>query len=170
MKIKYLTILAVLALSACASQPDYKAATGGGYGYKESQISENRYRVQYKARGDARDKAMDYALLRSAELTLLKGYDWFMVVDRETLRDREQQAGLRTEVRNDRVVTRDCGLLGCTTTSRPSTSYGVGIGAGTSPRTETETVLEIRLGKGVRPASGDSYDALEVRDNLVSRD
>lgn len=169
MNIKYLAIVAVLTLSACASQPDYKAANGGGYGYKESQISENRYRVQYKARGDARDKAMDYALLRSAELTLLKGYDWFMVVDRETLRDREQQSGVRTEIRNDRVVTRDCGLLGCTTRSRPSRSYSAGVGTDTGSRTETETVLEIRMGKGVRPSSGDSYDALEVRDNLQSR-
>lgn len=34
MKITYLTVLAVLILSACASQPDYKAASGSGYGYQ----------------------------------------------------------------------------------------------------------------------------------------
>ncbi|MEX1034259.1 MAG: hypothetical protein WDZ30_12920 [Cellvibrionaceae bacterium] len=166
MKIVYLALFATLLVSACASQPAYKPANGSGYGYKESELGENRYRVQFKARGESRDKAMDYALLRSAELTILKGYDWFVIVDRETVMDREQST-METGMRQERIVTRDCGLLNCTTRSHTVPSYSVG--ASTGPRSETETILEIRMGKGVRPSTGDSYDALETRDSLQSR-
>lgn len=170
MKTQALTLIAVLLLSACASQPDYKAANRAGYGYKETQLSESRYRVQYKARGEGQDTARDYALLRAAELTLLEGYDWFVVVDRETLVNREQhQSAVDSGVRYDRVVTRDCGLLNCTTSYKTVPTYSMGLSSGTPSRGDTEAVLEIMMGKGVRPASGDSYDAVEVRDNLQQR-
>jgi len=168
MKIHAVIVFALLLATGCASQSAYKPASGSGYGYQESQISENRYRVTFKARGDERDQAMDYTLLRAAELTLLKGYDWFVVVNRETLIDRketEMQSGFSS---GDRVITRDCGLLGCTTRSYSTPpTYSAGVSTGGHSR--TESVLEIRMGRGVRPSSGDSYDALSVRDNLQKK-
>ena len=88
MKIKLSMILVVLFMAGCASQPDYREATQGGFGYTESQMSETQYRVHFKAKGSDKAKAMDYAMLRAAELTLLKGYDWFVVTDRETMVDK----------------------------------------------------------------------------------
>ncbi|WP_308364950.1 MULTISPECIES: hypothetical protein [unclassified Microbulbifer] len=168
MKIHALIAFAILLATGCASQSAYKPANGSGYGYKESRISDNRYRVTFKARGDDRDRAMDYALLRAAELTLLKGYDWFVVVNRESMVDRketEMQSGFSS---GDRVITRDCGLLGCTTRSYSTPpTYSAGVSAGGGSR--AESVLEIRMGKGVRPSSGDSYDALSVRDSLQKK-
>ncbi|MFA7556018.1 MAG: hypothetical protein WCY88_17370 [Spongiibacteraceae bacterium] len=67
-------------VNLCTCRP---RIAGSGYGYSETEISTNRYCVDYKARSHSAGKAKNYALLRAAELTLEKGYDWFVVVDRE---------------------------------------------------------------------------------------
>ncbi|MDQ2076394.1 hypothetical protein [Marinimicrobium sp. ABcell2] len=159
-------LMTVLFITACAAPAVYQPASGSGYGYRESQIADNRYRVSFKMRGDSRFEAMDYALLRAAELTLMAGYDWFVVVDRQVDGERREP---RSKVGASRTQTteRRCGLLGCSTSSRPTTAYGAELRSGN--QSESEVILEIRLGKGVRPTESDSYDALEVRDNLRSR-
>lgn len=192
-------ILVALSLSTgCASSgesPDYRAAKGAGYGYQERKIAEDRYRVSYKGRGNKRGDARDYAMLRAAELTLLEGYDWFVVVREDTQVDRGDMDpsahggfGASTSYRSGPayVTTRECGLLTCTSRTRPaSTSYAASLHSGShaqpSHRTSTEASLEIRMGRGVRPASqkageattgesngerNESYDAQEVRDSL----
>lgn len=163
MKYPILALTVLLMLGGCASPTTYKAANDGGYGYRESQIADNRYRVAFKMRGEDSLQAMDYAMLRAAELTLMAGYDWFVVVDRHSDQD-QGDSRVRADASRERVIEQDCGLLGCTTRSRPSTEVGVGMEAG--EREKTEAILEIRLGKGVRPEGNESYDALEVRDNL----
>lgn len=85
------------------------------------------------------------------------------MVDRQASQDYRDSTN-HIGARHERVVERDCGLLGCSTRSRPSTTYSAGIHAGDHDK--TEAILEIRLGKGVRPEEGDSYDALKIRDNL----
>ncbi|WP_347329841.1 CC0125/CC1285 family lipoprotein [Marinimicrobium locisalis] len=165
MKKPMAVLMMLLLISACAG-PVYQPAKGGGYGYRESQVADNRYRVSFTIRGDNRFEAMDYALLRASELTLMAGYDWFVVVDRQVDGTREE-SGSRVSARRTQSTERHCGLLGCTTSSSPSTAYGAEIRSG--DRSEQEVILEIRLGKGIRPTEGDSYDALEVRDNLRKR-
>lgn len=56
-----------LAMTACASSgPRYMAADDqGDYGYYESALEDNRYRVAYKSRGSNVETAKDYALLRA---------------------------------------------------------------------------------------------------------
>jgi len=129
-------LMMVLLISACAAPSVYQPASNGGYGYHESQIADNRYRVSFNMRDDNTFDAMDYALLRASELALMAGYDWFVVVDR-------QVNGEKGEV------------------------DGAEISSGN--RSASEVILEIRLGKGVRPTEVDSYDALEVRQNLRSQ-
>lgn len=164
MKKPMAALMMVLLLSACAAPAVYQPAKDGGYGYRESQVADNRYRVSFRMRGDNRLDAMDYALLRASELTLIADYDWFVIVDRQV--DGVQQAsGSKVSARRTLGTQRHCGLLGCTTDSSPA--YGAEISSGN--RSEQEVILEIRLGKGVRPTEGDSYDALEVRDNLRKR-
>jgi hypothetical protein len=151
-----LMIIAALTLAACSSQPDYRAAKDNGYGYAEQQISTNYYRVTFKARGDDSGEAKGYALRRAAELTAEQGYDWFVVVDKETVTEREQSSN-RLGAGYQQTTVRDCGLLGCRSRTVTKPQYEVGISAG--GKDQVETVLEIRLGKGVMPEGVNSYPA-----------
>ena len=83
-------VLVLIVLGGCASQPAYRAAENGGYGYTETKLTDTQYRVYFKGRGSDKTKAMDYAMLRAAEVTIEQGYDWFVVANRETLIDREK--------------------------------------------------------------------------------
>lgn len=68
-------LIVLLLIGGCTSPTHYKPTDNSVYGYRESQIADNRYRVAFKMRGDEQMQAMDYALLRAAELTLMAGYD-----------------------------------------------------------------------------------------------
>lgn len=164
-------VLFSVLLSACSSTPVYKPARGSDYGYRETRIDADRYRISFKTRGDNALEAMDYALLRAAELTLSKGYDWFVVVDRETQVNRRTLAP-STQISASRLHTvyRDCGLLACRTTVYPSRMYNVEVGMGVSQgRNKTESIVEIRLGKGERPVNQDSYAALSIASTIAER-
>lgn len=154
---KIIILFITLVLGACASQSTYKAASGDGPGYKEIALGENHYRVQFKVRGHARATAGDYALLRAAELTLAQGYDWFFVEKRTTRTLNDDDNYLPS---SQPVITRKCGLLGCRTSSYtlPTQEFDI-------PDTETLVLLDIRMGRGVRPEK-ESYDARETQEKL----
>ena len=158
------TALLTLTLFGCASHSGYKAANGSGYGYSESEISENRYRIDYRARSHQTSKAKNYALLRAAELTQEKGYDWFVVVDRES-RVEKSVDRFDSRVQQGQTVTKSCGLLGCTTSTQPTSSYAMGVSTGNG-KDEALISIEVRMGKGVKPTAGDVYDSTEVQDSL----
>ncbi len=155
--ISFFMLLTALLLTACSSQPDYRPANGNGFGYKEQQISANFYRVSYKARGDNSDEAKAYAMRRATELTAAQGYDWFIVVDKETMTERQQDSANRLGAGYQTTTVRDCGLLGCSSRTVQQPNYEVGIAAG--GKAQVEAVLEIRMGKGVMPDGGNSYPA-----------
>lgn len=156
-----------ITLSACSSQPDYRKAEGSGYGYQETKVSETDYRVSFKARGSDSTKAMDYALLRAAEITIEQGYDWFVVTHRETLIDRERvEPNNSLSYTNSRDVVTRCGLISCTTREYPSSSMSAGIHIGGNESSEIQSILVIRIGKGTRPDTDYSFNALEVKENL----
>ena len=154
---KIIIVFLALALSACATQPAYKPARGDGNGYKEIALGNNSYRVQFKVRGNARAAAHNYALLRAAELTLTQGYDWFLVEKHTTRILNDEDTSLTS---SQTVVTRNCGLLGCRTSSYnlPTEEFDI-------PDTETLVLLDIHMGRGVRPEA-ESYDAREIQENL----
>jgi hypothetical protein len=158
MKFPIFFAVLTLMISACSAAPAYKAAHYSGYGYQDYPLAEDRYRVSFKARGDDRHAAMDYALRRAAEVTLLEGYDWFIVVDRETSTDREISHGGGFTMQTTHMAVRDCGVLGCSTNYYPSYSYGMDMRA-EERREKVQAVLEIRMGEGARPSEGESYDA-----------
>ena len=167
MKTKILVVIAVIIMAGCASQPDYRQAKQGGFGYTESKLSDTQYRVHFKAKGTDKAKAMDYAMLRAAELTLLEGYDWFVVTDRETLVDKETVQTTPTAGFSRRYArVTDCGVLTCRTSYHPTTQFETGVFVGGSQKSEIESILNIELGKGTRPSSATSFDAREVRENL----
>ncbi|MBI1188393.1 MAG: hypothetical protein GC206_13850 [Alphaproteobacteria bacterium] len=152
-----LLILAAFAaaLAACASTPFYAPATGPGRpGYSDLQIERDRYRVTYRADGAADAQLIEnYALLRAGQVTLSAGYDWF-IVDRRTLDRGGSYSGPRASI----------GVGGGSFGGRGGVGLGVGLGfpLGGGGERALASTLDIRLGRGPKPAGPDAYDARQV--------
>jgi hypothetical protein len=156
-------LLTTVMLCACAShsKSPYKPATNAGFGYTETLLGENYYRVEFKISGSTK-KAQDYALLRASELANTQGYDWFIVLKRDTRTDREKTSPLQ-HVNSRPVITRNCGLLGCRTDVQTLPTLDMD---DDMTSTDVTAVIEIKLGKGIRPALENSYDARETNEKL----
>ncbi len=152
----FLILLVALSITACSSVPNYRAAKNDGFGYKEIALDNTSYRVQFKARGNQRNAAKNYALQRAAELTLAAGYDWF-AVSKERIRILYNKDEWPSKI--DLTQTRECGLLGCRNQIRRAPAQ--------ESMTETYTLalLDIHMGRGIRPEKN-SYDAQETWDRL----
>ncbi|SEM50665.1 hypothetical protein SAMN05192583_0445 [Sphingomonas gellani] len=77
-----------LLVAGCATETAYRPATGQGFyrqGYSERQIEPSRFLVSFAGNSvTSRDTVERYLFFRSAELTLQQGYDYFVMVDRDT--------------------------------------------------------------------------------------
>ncbi len=82
------TLVGALALAACATPTPYQPASGSGFyrnGYSDQQIEPNRYQVSFAGNSlTSRETVERYLLYRSAQLTLERGYDYFILADRDT--------------------------------------------------------------------------------------
>jgi len=157
----------VVLLGACASAPAYKAASNGGNGYSDVKVADDRYRVQYKSSSKDVMDVTNMALYRAAEITRQQGYDWFVVTSRETFVDRKNvEPEMGMSVTHHDVTHRECGLLTCETTHHPVNSVGVEM-SNNRQRSEVQSILEIRLGKGMRPDEN-SYSAADLLSNLAA--
>lgn len=160
---RWSALILAAVLAACATPSAYApAANARAPGFSEMRIENDRYRVTYRGTSaDAPAKLEDFALLRAAEVTLGAGYDWFQVVSR-TLEPGSGGGGPRLSV----------GVGGSSYGGRTATGVGVGVstplGGG-----ETGSVgavnLEIRLGRGAKPADARAYDAREVQSAVRAR-
>ena len=73
------TLVVILSLYGCAT--GYKPVGAMG-GFSSTQLDENVFTVSFKGNGyTGREKANDFALLRSAEITLEHGFKYFIIVD-----------------------------------------------------------------------------------------
>lgn len=83
-----------LVLAACATATPYGPADqGGGFGFAEQRIEENRYRVTFRGNSLTDRETVENALLyRAAELTLQQGLNYFVVVENDT----EARTSVRT--------------------------------------------------------------------------
>lgn len=74
--------VAAAAAAACATQAPYQERTNTDrYGYSEMQLEGNRVRITYSGDTMTRAETVEaYLLLRSAEATLERGYDFFVIV------------------------------------------------------------------------------------------
>lgn len=149
--------LIALSISACETVPQPFGPASGpqAQGFSEARVEQDRYRVTYRSPAKVeRARVEDMALLRSADLTLGAGYDWFRVIDRFS--DARPGAGPMLSL------------------GTGSTSYGrssaVGLGLGTSFQlggSGTRSVtLEVQFGRGPRPNTPDTYDARDVAETL----
>lgn len=150
------------ALGGCASSPTVfaPATREGGVGYSELKIEPGRYRVTFRGgSGATAAQVSDYALLRSAQLTLDDGYDWFRVVDR-----------YMAQVGNASGPQFSLGAGGGSGGGAYNSS-GVGVGVGTTFNLGggpmMHQTLEILMGKGPRPDGLDAYDARQVRNSIA---
>ena len=72
-------------VAACATSTPYGPADQSGYGYAETRIEPNRFRVAFSGNSLTDQETVEtYLLYRAAELTLEQGHDWFEIVNRDT--------------------------------------------------------------------------------------
>ncbi len=169
MNIKHFAAVSALLVTAgCASGPDYHAASRqGDEGYFVQPLESDRYRVEYRLDEENVGCAQDLALLRAAELTMERGYESFEVVSRSSDVVEDRRPDTRVEFRRDYVVTRDCGLLGCTTSTTPVYTSG-GFGTYTS-RDETIVAIEVKMSDRHAGENAQVYDASELAANIRAR-
>jgi len=73
--------LTALVLTGCATAYQRQGLTGG---YSDTQLGENIFQVSFRGNGyTSRERASDFSLLRSAELTLDRGFRYFVIVESE---------------------------------------------------------------------------------------
>lgn len=83
MKPIILISLAVFFLQGCGTsyQTSYQSDSFSG-GYSDSQLDENVFKVSFRGNGSTRrDRVADFTLLRSAELAIQNGYNYFVIID-----------------------------------------------------------------------------------------
>jgi hypothetical protein len=77
---KLITLLSVILLSSCATSYQSSGFTGG---YVDTQLSETLWKVSVGGNGStSQSKIGDIALLRASELTIDKGYKYFIIANR----------------------------------------------------------------------------------------
>lgn len=80
MKVLLILLLATV-LGGCATSYQKQSFSGG---YSETQLGENIFQVSFRGNGyTSRERASDFSLLRSAEITLEKGFRYFVIVESE---------------------------------------------------------------------------------------
>jgi hypothetical protein len=158
-----------LLIAGCASAPSteyQRAAAEGDDGWTTTPLQSDRWRVTYRLDGDDVALAQDLALLRAAELSLEHEHPAFVVVDRTSHVDDEVDRRQQVGIEHDRQVTRECGLLGCSSRVTPTTR--IGTSTGTYRRDgDTLVVLEIRFEDD--PETRDAYRAAELARTLRAR-
>ena len=93
-------ILSLMAMTACAKPTPYVAAEDtGGYGYSQEETGKDQYRIGFNGNGITPRKTVDlYLLYRAAELTEDKGFDYFIVGDRNEYIDPQGLAGRQSQI------------------------------------------------------------------------
>ena len=96
MRPAHLLILAVAGITtACAStETPYQAASGAGKdGFTEYQVENNRLHIGFAGNSSTELATIKrYVLYRASEVTLERGYDYFIIVGRELEAEREYRS------------------------------------------------------------------------------
>lgn len=79
---KLIPLICMVVISGCATPYQNNAFAGG---YSETQLDKNVYKVSFKGNGyTSKERASDFALLRSAEIALDNGYKYFAIVNKDS--------------------------------------------------------------------------------------
>jgi len=156
-----LAIICAASLGACATAVGtaYGPADSKGYGYSDTRIESDRYRIVFAGDGATPPEAVeDFAMLRAADLALAGGYDWFRVVSRSM--DAEDKGG----------VGLGAGFGTGSYGRRSAVGVGVSGDLGTIGARRFYTArLEVLMGKGKPPGDAGVYDARSLAGTLRGR-
>lgn len=155
-------LLTTIAACATAVGTPYAPTDAKGFGYSETRIEADRYRITFAGDGATPMEAVeDYAMLRAAELAVENGYDWFRVVGRSL--DEQEKGGVGI----------GAGLGTGSYGRRSGVSVGVGGDLGAVGARKFYTArLEVLFGKDETPAAADGgeiYDARSVIETIRAR-
>ena len=158
----------LLLLVGCASpQPTLyqESSANNEFGYTEAQLTDTQYRIDFVGNRFTKESVIkDYAMLRAAELTTLKGYDWFTILDSETEKDTQTRQQMAMSGSTGNKVVRKCGLLGCSTYVTPDYA-GVGIET-YEVDGKVSTSLQIAMGSGAAKNPNAVFNAKELAKNM----
>jgi hypothetical protein len=155
MSARHALLLSLAALlAACATATPYQPVQDG-FGYFDQKLEEDRYRITFQGNSKTtRQTVEDYVLYRAAEVTLAHNFDYFLLVDRATNRERKESGGVSV------------GIGGFSFGSHSGVSLGLGTFTG-SDKSDYQGVAEIVMKKGRKPKGDvDAFDAHEVLANL----
>ncbi len=77
----YIYALCLILWVGCASATDYQKQGSDG-GFSEMQLGPQTFRVTFKGnRSTSRERVVDFTLLRSAEIALAHGFQYFVIID-----------------------------------------------------------------------------------------
>ncbi len=156
-------ISALASLAACATATPYQQAASGPYGFEETAIESDRYRVSFSGNSlTDRETVENYLLYRAAELTLEQGYDHFSIATRDTDED-TRTVGSRSPFYSPygfryRYFHPGFGWYG----RRDPFWDDVNI----REITRYEAQAEILFGRGPAPDTPEAFEAREVIENL----
>lgn len=81
MKRAIIILFVLVWVQGCATSYQSNGLTGG---YSETQLDENLFNVTFKGNGyTSRERAEDFTLMRSAELAIQNGYNYFQIIKSE---------------------------------------------------------------------------------------
>jgi len=180
-----LVLGSALILSACATATPYQAADerNRDRGFAETQIEQNRYRVSFAGNSVTDLSTVEnYLLYRAAELTTQRGYDYFIIAEREL--DKKQRVigsayGLTDGHFGWNYYSLNHGW-GYSAGYRHGFGRGYGFGHGYGGSfgndfdlrqiTRYEAFAEIVMGRGAKPKDNErAYDSKEVIRNLTGK-
>ena len=160
---RFLTIIVLTALTAgcvTAVGTSYGPAVDAkGYGYEDSRIEEDRFRITFRGDGATSAEAVeDFALLRAAELAIENDFEWFRIVSQNT--QAEDRGGVGV----------GAGFGSGSYGRRGGVNVGVGGDLGTiGGRRFFTTRLEVLCGRGPEPEEGEVYNARQVAGAIRER-
>jgi hypothetical protein len=143
-------ILAILMLVGCATG-NYQSYNGG-IGYQNTKINSSEYLVTYTGTSTTNiEKVNDFALLRSAELTLESGYKYFVINDAKNNRDL---------LRSSRNTSTEVAIRDNSMPSMPGTWAG-----SSSPKAKSELSIQMHNSQ----SNGNTYDAKMTRKSILDK-
>lgn len=162
MHVRCAIVLLAVAAVACASPTPYQAATDR-YGFEDSQIEANRYRIRFAGNSVTdRETVETYLLYRAAEITLAAGGDHFRIADRD----------LETETDYHTTVFPNTHFLYGKRFRYRSLAYDSAFGsnATTTRITRYTAIAEILVASGGKPQDdAQAYDARQIVETLGPR-
>ena len=146
------SILCLLIVCGCSTPYQREGFRGG---YSDLLLDSDTSRVSFRGNGyTSSDKVETYLLYRCAELTIKRGFDYFVIVDSK---DETKQSSYTTS-----------GSFSSSTMYSGNTAYTSGTySPGTTiPINKHRATVIIKLFKGLKPNIPGAYVAKELMDNL----